>query len=66
MNKRFWSSGTSIAEQSGREAALRALVRDQNMAEPLEIARAVLFLASDDAGFITGTDLAVDAGFSAG
>jgi 3(or 17)beta-hydroxysteroid dehydrogenase len=56
----------SIAEQSGREAALRALVRDQNMAEPLEIARAVLFLASDDARFITGTDLAVDAGFSAG
>jgi len=56
----------SVAEQSGREAALQTLLRDQNMAEPIDIARAVLFLAGDDAGFITGADLAVDAGFSAG
>jgi 3(or 17)beta-hydroxysteroid dehydrogenase len=54
----------AVAEQSGREAALQALVRDQNMAEPLDVARAVLFLASDDARFITGADLAVDGGFS--
>jgi NAD(P)-dependent dehydrogenase (short-subunit alcohol dehydrogenase family) len=33
--------------------------------EPDEVARAVLFLCSDDASFITGTDLAVDGGYMA-
>ena len=31
--------------------------------EPREVARAVLFLCSDDASFITGTDLRVDGGY---
>jgi NAD(P)-dependent dehydrogenase (short-subunit alcohol dehydrogenase family) len=35
------------------------------MCEPEEVARAVLFLASDDASFITGTHLFVDNGFTA-
>jgi NAD(P)-dependent dehydrogenase (short-subunit alcohol dehydrogenase family) len=34
-------------------------------AEPEEVARAVLFLASDDAGFITGVTLPVDGGWLA-
>jgi NAD(P)-dependent dehydrogenase (short-subunit alcohol dehydrogenase family) len=33
--------------------------------EPEEVAEAVLFLCSDHASFITGTDLAVDGGYSA-
>jgi NAD(P)-dependent dehydrogenase (short-subunit alcohol dehydrogenase family) len=33
--------------------------------EPEEIAHAVLWLASDDASFITGTDLEVDGGLGA-
>jgi NAD(P)-dependent dehydrogenase (short-subunit alcohol dehydrogenase family) len=31
--------------------------------EPVEVAAAILFLLSDDASFITGTDLAVDGGY---
>lgn len=35
------------------------------IAQPEEVAKAILFLASDDAGFITGTALAVDGGLTA-
>ena len=36
----------------------------KRMAEPIDIAKAILFLASDDADFITGQVLLVDGGFS--
>jgi meso-butanediol dehydrogenase/(S,S)-butanediol dehydrogenase/diacetyl reductase len=36
------------------------------VADPSEIAVAILFLASDDAGFITGATLPVDGGYTAG
>ena len=44
-------------------AATQAIGR---MAEPEEIAAAVLYLASDEASFITGTALEIDGGFSVG
>ncbi len=34
--------------------------------EMLDAARAIVWLASDDAGFVSGTDLSVDGGFTAG
>jgi NAD(P)-dependent dehydrogenase (short-subunit alcohol dehydrogenase family) len=36
------------------------------VAEPIDVARAVAFLASDAAGFINGTTLVVDGGLTAG
>lgn len=38
----------------------------QRIADPMEIARASLFIASDEASYITGAELAVDGGWSAG
>ena len=32
---------------------------------PIEVANAVLFMASDEASYITGTELMVDGGFPA-
>ncbi len=37
----------------------------RRLAAPHDVARAVLFLASDDAAFITGTDMVVDGGITA-
>jgi NAD(P)-dependent dehydrogenase (short-subunit alcohol dehydrogenase family) len=51
------------------EAARAALVARQPMGRlgtPAEIAAAVLYLASDDAAFVTGTALVIDGGLVAG
>jgi NAD(P)-dependent dehydrogenase (short-subunit alcohol dehydrogenase family) len=37
----------------------------RRLADPTEIARAALFLASDQASFITGSDFLVDGGYTA-
>jgi NAD(P)-dependent dehydrogenase (short-subunit alcohol dehydrogenase family) len=50
-------------ERCARLTALHPLGR---LGEPEDVARAVLFLASDEASWITGHALAVDGGFSAG
>ena len=36
----------------------------RRLGEPREVARALLFLCSDDASFITGTELMVDGGYT--
>jgi NAD(P)-dependent dehydrogenase (short-subunit alcohol dehydrogenase family) len=50
-------------ERCARLTALHPLGR---LGEPEDVARAVLFLASDEASWITGHALVVDGGFSAG
>ena len=37
----------------------------RRVANPEEVAAAVMFLCSDDASFITGTDICVDGGYTA-
>lgn len=37
----------------------------RRIGEPIEVAYGVLFLASDEASFITGTELVIDGGFIA-
>ncbi|MDY0273193.1 MAG: glucose 1-dehydrogenase [Advenella sp.] len=46
-------------------AGIAALHPIGRMGEPKEVSAAVLFLASDDASFITGTSLLVDGGYTA-
>jgi NAD(P)-dependent dehydrogenase (short-subunit alcohol dehydrogenase family) len=48
------------------EESYLSLIPMRRRAEAVEIAKAAVFLASDDASYITGTSLAVDGGFTAG
>jgi NAD(P)-dependent dehydrogenase (short-subunit alcohol dehydrogenase family) len=64
---------TPVFEKQGIPAAfvpevrqrLASMVPQRRLAAPAELARAVLFLACDDASFMTGEELAVNGGLSA-
>jgi NAD(P)-dependent dehydrogenase (short-subunit alcohol dehydrogenase family) len=51
------------AHSAAMRKAFEATVAMHRYAKPAEIAGAAVFLASDEAGYITGADLAVDGGF---
>jgi NAD(P)-dependent dehydrogenase (short-subunit alcohol dehydrogenase family) len=56
-----------VAEKGSEDAAFAALAGpDGRFADPDEVAAAILFLASDESRYITGTELLVDNGYTAG
>ena len=58
-----------IVKAGSEEAAFKAMLAGgppgSRFAEPEEIAHAILYLASDESRFVTGSDLVIDAGFRA-
>jgi 3(or 17)beta-hydroxysteroid dehydrogenase len=60
----FWND--LLAQHGGDEAAVwRALSGGGRFAEPEEIAHAILYLASDEASYVTGAEMVVDNGYTA-
>jgi NAD(P)-dependent dehydrogenase (short-subunit alcohol dehydrogenase family) len=61
MTKRFFD----YAREKGKESQLGARCELRRHGMPMEVAAAILFLASDDASYITGQALPVDGGNTA-
>ena len=51
--------------EGGSQDARMAAIPMGREGQPIEVANAVLFMASDEASYITGTELMVDGGFTA-
>jgi 3-oxoacyl-[acyl-carrier protein] reductase len=58
MTSGLWDARPDVAEIWAKKSALRRL------GQPIDLARAALFLASDDGGFVTGHGLVVDGGLT--
>ena len=61
-----WTEATAaIIDRKAYEEYIVPHMMLNRCGETIDVARAILFLCSDDASFITGTDLKVDGGYSA-
>ena len=60
----FAKGGFTKEQAAGFEAHILASVPAHRMAQPEEMARAALFLASSDSSYVLGTELFVDGGIS--
>ena len=56
MTRGLWDARPDVADIWAKKSALKRL------GQPIDIARAALFLASDEGGFVTGHGLNVDGG----
>jgi NAD(P)-dependent dehydrogenase (short-subunit alcohol dehydrogenase family) len=56
--------GLTEEQLSGVAAGLQEKIALKRFGEPAELAKAALFLASDDSSYITGTELVVDGGLT--
>jgi NAD(P)-dependent dehydrogenase (short-subunit alcohol dehydrogenase family) len=56
----------ATADPAATRAALIARQPLGRLGDPTEVAKAVLYLASDDAAFVTGTAMVIDGGIAAG
>lgn len=65
MKQGFTGRSGDPAEAAANEAKLLAIVPMGRLCKPEEAAHAALWLASDDASFVTGVALPVDGGFTA-
>lgn len=61
----FWANLVAEHGEAGAWQALAASTPLKRFAHPDEVARAILYLASDAAAYITGTELVIDGGFTA-
>ena len=63
FNARAHSAGSNDAEAAKQQSAAGHPIG--RLGTPLDIAKGIVFLASDDAGFMTGAGLVVDGGLTA-
>ena len=64
MKAGFTGRGVSAEQAKAAEDKYTSAVPLGRLVRPAEVAHAVLWLASDDAGFVTGIELPVDGGFT--
>ncbi|APH73758.1 SDR family NAD(P)-dependent oxidoreductase [Aquibium oceanicum] len=64
MKVGFTGRGVSAEAAAAAEAKMMTMIPLGRLVKPMEVAHAALWLASDDASFVTGIELPVDGGFT--